>query len=341
MEELSPRQKVHNIFKDFFGEDRVDIQGRAIIIHFPKVTVTNENDRSIDITELWVKVEIDGDGCIDGTFTFMRSEYTDVQFRSGYGHSHMPPIDASNFDSWLSPCLGGGPIRHTIAALSSGFSEEMWQLFCLELSKYVTVESLGGIPYRCLERVGNINDNSREVTEYTGEVRVYGNNVIKPEIEFVNKFIPYVILKKPFKFNYVDGAYGIAMPYNKLLVILSNLFIKWHNALPNDLKYSEEILYSKIISKGKYFNNKLYYIVNPSNSSNNDSRPLEGTLLFTFKGEQIKFHIAETPSGEDQNTAILLKPNIVTVLIDRILKIVNHRHGKEDIITSGETFYYL
>ena len=64
MENQSLRQRVYDIFKDFFGEENVDLQDNYIIIHFPKVTVTNEHDRSIDITHLWVRVPVDTNGTI-------------------------------------------------------------------------------------------------------------------------------------------------------------------------------------------------------------------------------------------------------------------------------------
>lgn len=56
-----------------------------ILIHFPHVRITNEHDRYVDITHLWVKVEINDNGTIN-KFTFNRSEYPVAQFVSGYMH---------------------------------------------------------------------------------------------------------------------------------------------------------------------------------------------------------------------------------------------------------------
>ena len=77
-------KQVYDIFNDFFGEERVDLQDTNIIVHFPKVTVTNEYNRSVDITHLWVKVPLNSNGTIANIFCMVRSEYTYQQFVSGY-----------------------------------------------------------------------------------------------------------------------------------------------------------------------------------------------------------------------------------------------------------------
>ena len=57
-----------------------------ILIHFPHVRVTNENDRFVDINHLWAKVKVMYNGTLDGGFTLNRSEYTLLHIRSNYMH---------------------------------------------------------------------------------------------------------------------------------------------------------------------------------------------------------------------------------------------------------------
>ena len=128
--------KVLGIFNDFFGEQRVDMQGfwsfeeflrllsesrlssffssksavlsdealatyflpimattvlqtapqGFILVHFPRVRVTNEHYRFVDINHLWVKVGIKASGAGIGYFTMNRSEYELSHMRADYMH---------------------------------------------------------------------------------------------------------------------------------------------------------------------------------------------------------------------------------------------------------------
>lgn len=110
---------IYGIFKGFFGEEFVDMQNYPsldeyisnakmmhseefimvdntiddssfsrinILVRFPKVRVTNENDKYIDIWELYAKVTITYSGTMRGDFRLNRSEYDLFQLRNGYMH---------------------------------------------------------------------------------------------------------------------------------------------------------------------------------------------------------------------------------------------------------------
>lgn len=344
MEEQDPISIVNNIFIEFFGEENVDLQGQTMLIHFPKVKVTNEHDRSVDITHLWVKVKLSLDGTIDGYFQMMRSELTLEQFESGYSHSHIYGVNIGNYYKWSDPCIGNGPIRNTIASLSTQFSEEMWNLFCLELSKYVTVESLTGVPYMYLERIGTRNNST------TQEIYFPFNHINRypSELEpYIAAFIPAILSKKPFGFNFFNGSYGIAMSDRDLFITLSNLFIEWYNSLPAAQQTSREELFARgIIFKGKCIGNKLYYVFdNNTNVVTNYSR-LIGRSLFRFKNRTITFNITNIVRtvDDDPNMSIFLSETMVIVIIDRILRTINNKYGQpstEEGTFSGEAHRYL
>ena len=346
MEEQDPISIVHNIFIEFFGEDNVDLQNRKIIVHFPKVTVTNENDRSVDITHLWVKVNLSLDGTIDGYFQMIRSELTLEQFRSGYSHSHIHHINPGNFNKWADPCLGHGPIRNTIASLSTQFSEEMWNLFCLELSKYVTVESLTGVPYMYLEKIGLGNSAATQEIRFPFEHINYP--VYSAGIEqFISAFIPAILGKRPFGFNYANGSYGIAMSERDLFITLSNLFIEWYNSLPAAQQTSKEELFNRgVLFKGKCIGNKLYYVYDSNSYTIANYGSLIGRELFRFKNKPITFNITNTVRTveDDPNISIFLSKDMVKVIIDRILRTINNKYGQSNTQEnnfSGEAHRYL
>ena len=322
METKDPILVVLDIFNSFFGEDNVDLQGRTILVHFPSVTVTNENNRSVNITHLWAKILLEYNGTLVGSFTLMRSEYTEEQFASGYAHSHINSVNTSNFNSWKNPCLGSGPINYTISALNREFSEDMWNLFCLELSKYVTVESLIGVPYIRLESIGNRVGKAVELQE----CRELEINNPASWIEIINKFIPYVIHKKPFRFNYNNGSFSIAMSPVDTVVTLSNLFIEWYNNLDPSIQPSKELLFENaILKEATFYNFKLCYA--QANSIPN-FRDIIGTDLFKFKDKYIKLNIIKSNPAENSNP-ILLSSEVASIIVDKILRIINYRYGKD------------
>lgn len=343
MEQKDPISIVHDIFNDFFGENNVDLQGQTLIVHFPEVTVTNEHNRSVTIKELWAKINLGLDGTISGTFGLMRSEYTSEQFNSGYAHSHIPGRGTSNFNQWGDPCLGDGPIRDTIASLTRQFSEEMWGLFCLELSKYVTVESLAGTPYMYLEKIGNNGSSSTEVSisNYTVDETVQGATFL----DVLNKFIPYVIGKRPFKFNYFRGSYGIAMPMQDIVVVLSNLFIEWYNSTPSYRQTPRDVLFSTgILQKAKYVNNKLHYIVQDNGGNRVNYSNIIGRDLFRFKNRNIKLNIVDVAITDDPNESILLTSQATGLIVDRILRTINYKYGnqrREETPATGKALRYI
>lgn len=355
MEEKTPLQKVVDIFVDYYGEDRVDLQGNTIMVYFPRVTVTNENDRSVEITELYVKVVVDSDGRLRGTFTLNRSEYTAEQYYSGYMHSHVSGIPKYNHSAFQSSCLGNGPIRDTCSSLNTTFDEYIWNLFVLELDKYVHTESISGVPYKYLERIGSPNSGSHY---FVGRVVTIPNIVVENPITdaimdlLLRRFLPYVIEKRPFRFNFI-GQYSIAdSPYN-IVIRLSNLFIEWFNTslsseeqgvLKPELIGTNTLIVCKV-SNGVIIRKELNRIGIPNF---NGYRRLIGRPLWTFKDREVTLNITNiseneniTTLPEDENSSILLHPDVVIYFVQKLLRVINYKYGKTERFVPGEETIYL
>ncbi len=122
IEIIHPVTQIYDIFKDFYGEDKVDLQKLTledfkhqieknysveqlskwdstlklsikanftngfILVYFPTVRVTNEHDRFVDIKDLYVKVPISIDGTMNGRFSLNRANYHIIHMLSGYMH---------------------------------------------------------------------------------------------------------------------------------------------------------------------------------------------------------------------------------------------------------------
>ena len=316
---------INTTIKERIGNAKFN--GIFILVHFPHVRVTNEHDRFVDINHLWAKVKVSYNGTLDGGFTLNRSEYTLLHIRSHYMHSHINSIPTGDFTKFQNPCTGKGPINGTISVLNRDYDEDMWNMFCLELSKYVTVESVAGVPYNYLEKLGT-NDMEVGVDRFITYLSPnYYESVITPD-KF-REFVRYFISSKKLKFNYVNGSYSIGMSLIEFIVLISNEFIKWYNDQFNkeeltakfaDLK-RHDILRECIIDNGK-----IYYDKGRDNINN--YAQYIGKVVCVFKGREITVNITDIAEVKNENKSIILNTQTALYILNIILKVLNYRYGR-------------
>lgn len=303
-----------------------------ILVHWDEVTITNENERSIVIQDLYAKTAITLDGKITGVPTFQRTTYTEEQWLSRYMHSHIVSVNTSFLTEWKDSCLGTGPIRDTIAKLTQFFDKNFWDLYCLELDKYVHVESLAGTPYKYLEDVGRSHCYSTNYSRPTGTTGWDWNttpafytiyqNMPKP---LWDEFFEHLITTSDFKFHFTDQYY-LAMTYPKFAIYASNKFIDWYNYKFKDdsSKSFSALTASSILNQGLWKNNCLMTEGNNPSDTNFEEFENRYTQLVRFKKQTIGLKIIRSNAPENENTAVLLNRNIVSYLYYKIIEIVNN-----------------
>ena len=303
-----------------------------ILVHFPHVRVTNEHDRFVDINHLWVKVGVKANGAGIGYFGVNRSEYELSHMKADYMHSHVNGIPIGRFTEFTSPCLGSGPIKSTVATLAVGYDEAIWQLFCLELDKYVRVESIAGVPYRCLERIGTGGGTINGETDFSMQFITFNDYSTIFSKEDMKDFVRHLIRDKKLKFNFIRGSYGLAMSYLDYRILISNEFIKWYNlrynlgtstASYNDL-IGRGILKECIINNGK-----IEYLRNSTNNGGRNYYNYEGANVCTFKGNPVNIHIVDSTT-DTLNKTVLVNAGIAEEIAKAVLIIVNYKYGREE-----------
>lgn len=331
-------EKVVNVLTDNGVKERIGntkFNGIFILVHFPHVRVTNEHDKFVDINHLWAKVKVMYNGTLNGGFTLNRSEYTLLHIRSDYMHSHVRYIPIHDFTKFQNPCTGSGPINGTISALNRDYDEDMWNMFCLELSKYVTVESVAGRPYNYLEKLGT-NGMEAGVDRFITYLSLdyHAGAIIAPN-KF-REFVRYFINSKKLKFNYVNGSYSIGMSLIEFIVLISNEFIKWYNDQFNkeeltarfaDLK-NHGILRECIIDNGK-----IYYDGGRNNV--NSYAQYIGKKVCVFKGKEITVDITDIAEVRNENKSIILDTQDALYILTIILKVLNYRYGRNKATHEG------
>ena len=376
--------QVLEVFNDFFGEDRVDMQGFPtysqvasalsegssvtqvkrwisqhcendgyygfILVHFPHITVTNEHNRSTEINHLYAKILVDIDGKIGGRFLLNRSEYSVLHISNGYMHSHVSNIPFGNFTAFQQPCTGTGPINSTICSLSRDFDVNIWRLFCLELSKYVEVESLEGVPYHRLEGLTAGGRSSLVRIADTLQPREYlDSRDIRTQIlskADIARFTKYLIDKDILKFSFMSNEYRLAMSPTDCTIRVSNAFIEWYNKEFKAGRVSAplaDLMNYSVLQACKF---KDGYLVKSVNSrSGRDYAAYIGRRVCTFKGNPVTITIPDLVTlPTDENDVLILRTTIIEYIITKILNVINFRYGNKRSHEEGpsrKTVYFL
>ena len=306
-----------------------------ILIYFPTVRITNEYDKYVDIRDLWLKVPFNWEGKGNGYFGVNRSNYPLNQFQFGYMHSHVSNIPKSNFENFQTPCTGSGPINSTLVTLAVGYDEAIWQLLCLELDRFVRVESISGVPYHRLENIptpemGNATD---KFSMQTLKGIVYYNSVFGREQ--LRLFIKHLLETKKLKFNYSNGSYGLGMSFIDTVILISNEFISWYNTEYN--KHTFDISYTDFVDLGVITecivtNGKIYTPRAVRRGSNNDYQSYVGKKICTFKGREITLTINGilSPEEESLNRTRILNLQYIETIVCSILRTLNYGYGREE-----------
>lgn len=309
-----------------------------VLVWWPEVTITNEHNRSIVIYDLYAKIELKPDGTIpieNRGFLLNKATYTGKQLASGYQHSHTPSIIHSGsrdiVAKWQVPCLGSGPIISTITTLKTDCDEMTWMLFCEELARYVTVESLTGVPYIRMESVGGTKKDYRFEAclkeEYKRINETYSLEDYGAFKDIAKVFILFYLQNGNLSLNYCDNQFVPGMPFFNYLVDLSNSLIAWINKHTNQELYDNlmqhKVLYSRIIKNGT--------VLIPDTISEIEAQRYNGMNMLRFKGQDIPLRIIPDTVDSENPTVTLVNPNIAMFIIQNILRIINYR------FTNGHT----
>jgi len=302
-----------------------------LYVYFPQVRITNEFDRYIDITKLFVRIPVTLEGKTPQRFQMVRTEYSFIQWYEGYSHSHLPSINKEHPERWDTPCTGSGPINDTINTLYHRCDLDIWGLYALELAKYVTVESIAGTPYFRMETVGKgliypIGELEKPVYNIGSFTRYSNGGIRRIEEAHILPFVNYFLNQKSMKFSYKEGCYLLGEPLIDFWVRVSNSFIDWYNSsrLGYSLQTLKEtnLLMEAIIADGRAYKANAPQSEIPSN--------IEGRTVLSFKGELQRIHIESNPSaGVGENKTLLVSPIICSFILTKALSILNYHYGKE------------
>jgi len=370
--------EILEVFNDFFGESAVDLQGlitleefeslRAehrtvasldndwehpfILVHWPEVRITNEHDRYEDITHLYAKVKLTYSGKMFERFALNRSEYTVKHMLCGYMHSHVSSIPTWNFLEFQQPCTGSGPINTTMYSLWDRYDIDIWRLFCLELDKYVHVESIAGVPYHRLEELtirGNRRSSFTRVANIISIINSEGwftateKDLCYPALA---EFTVYLVNRNVLRFTYAGNCFSLAMSPEEFYTVISNEFINWFNK-----KYAGNpnarvcTILRRYLRNVKRINGA-FFIENGGRAISRDNLwGYESQFMCNFKGQPVTIHISDlegqAEADPDRNEVTLLDENLACFIVTKMLNIINGKYGKQTDNSTNQRVLYI
>jgi hypothetical protein len=319
---------VYQIFKDFFTEDKVDIEQVSpylydIVVYFPEVKVTNEYGKYTIIKELYCRTQVASNGELIRGPEFKRSEYTKAELNYRYLHSHVLSLTNDTLYSWKACCLGRGPLLSTVSRLKCYYDEDGWLMYCHELDVYVTVESTKGVPYRRLE---GLSHNGGITLNTVYSLSSYSNMISQISTPNSSPTLYYILSKtldKAFKtltFTYNGMFYEVACPGPKLVTTLTNLCIKAiHSSIP--IMEDRRELYNLLLVSDCVYEEGVIKTWEATAALGVSYQ--EGHLVLQFKGKDIKLHVTDTKSKRSNTGLSVLRPIYYQFLLYKIIQTIN------------------
>ena len=314
------KEKVNNIITCYKGAPF------NITIHFPIETVTNEANQSMDIYDVFVKVAFNRTIILDSCYLY-RTTYTRDQYLAGYVHSHVRPLYKDRPYDLLSPCIGSGPFKNSIEALScrtDNTEESLLKVvsFCYELERFIQTESLDGGPYITISRVSQVNDNYKIVlTKY------YFDPTLNNHENILSQFTKHLLETKFFNFNYSNKIYDVQGDFSELLFQASNKFIRWFNINIDkfiELGYTKEkILSTGLLIEAFRVDGELYYKTDIEDSI--EIKEARESDIPVFKGKKYPLKIIQEKYSKE-NSILILRPTILRKILQKLIEIINFNY---------------
>lgn len=294
----------------------------CILVHFHDILVTNEDDKSTLIEDIYAKVYVTISGRHFNRMDWMRTTVSRLHYNAGYRHSHLPSASQGVAPQWKQPCLGSGPIIMTMESLDADCNFDLWRLFWLELDQCIRVESLSGGPYM---EMGNISDTIRVIEQYTDFPTRENANRMDPFI--MSELIRYMIKSKQLKFSWCADKVRLANGFTDFMLIASNALLALYNdiykeqapeRLRDDVR-ANRMFQGVITSDG---------IIQKLNQQTIATEEVEEPTDLIFRGQPVMFRV---PAGLSTDLTLywLFNPIVLHYIYNELFILVNNVYGRQ------------
>lgn len=188
-------------------ESKLGLNVLGPIIHFPEVTITNRDNMSHNIKDLFVRISMatHNSNLYIEEIQGGRTTYTYAEVSSDYSHSHLPGTYISSvrpLPYFNKFCTGLGHINDFIAEINAGeVTETNLTRLLVQIIGLVSYESIEGAPYR----------NMRNIFIRT-QSGIYYNHSTQRNLELYRRLISYYKVYDgpiPLEFILENGKYKL------------------------------------------------------------------------------------------------------------------------------------
>lgn len=145
--------KIYELAQDIFGEEFTDLQdGNKIMIHFPKLEMSNSKGYKHVIYDLYIifQISLGRGGSLACHMSGRRGRFSVKEWDSAYSHSHLPTGGRTSFNSF---CFGSSQFGILLQHVQIDSTEQSWEMLFLALRNYLIWESLEGGPHIYMEQI--------------------------------------------------------------------------------------------------------------------------------------------------------------------------------------------
>lgn len=332
--------KLHTIvatFKEFFPEDRIDIQipGRRsaalkavvdgydslsddekellyvngitvnIIVHYDSIELTNDAGHKYTIYDVYVRHSFP-----EVIMSLARASYTEDEIQARYIHSHSPK---GTFTSFSYFCLGNSGTPANVArrdlcnAICDNHSnisiETLTNIYIIQVERTLKIESNEGVPYMTFENVGT---NHREEP-----ISIIPSIYSTMSLKIKNRIQAFTVFYSNLR---LDDFYYDGMSWQ--LKATDAEFIK---RVTNVAKKSKIIL--KSMYQEVYYMGGLYYFKNDDNRCNNI---LNGFFVgFEFKHNIPKIKILPSKTKSEYTKVTILDVKYIIIIYSYLINLIS------------------
>jgi len=194
---------------EYWHFKKLKVTGLSIVIHFPKINITNKNKQVHELLDLYVSLDFTDWGektlnmlSVKGT----RGTVTIAEAVSKYRHSHLPrmPFKGMTMGAFINFCTGTSDLVNTMSMynMKNDFDETIFELLLHQVEPHVSWESLEGGPHV-------------KMADSLSQAEDYGKNINIGALEeaFGSEFVDALEIKSSLAMNidwkFVNGRYTI------------------------------------------------------------------------------------------------------------------------------------
>lgn len=287
-----------------------------IIIHYPNVSVTNENGDTTTVEDLYAMIEVH-----DNKFAFLHALVATYEYdkaESGYAFSHIGSVSLWNsLPSFNQCCLGAGPLTKLkwIYATDHDYDRKIDYvigLVCVNIDRYFHVESLSGGPYIKMENISR-GPNGNSLVSVPSQMNCQECDfVLSSEFSYIvkdalikmaNDNIMFVSIENDSINPTEDGMYrngvrSVACVLKKsyeFCIKFSEYFKRSYveMSLLYELPSTDELVELKVLSRYYESDNGMLYLRNGRTGRSESIMANNGKKLFKFLGRDVNLSIKE------------------------------------------------